>query len=90
MNSAAVRSKAVVLLLFIPCLLFLPLFVGFCVGSLFSCSVLCVLSSFAITQLGKRELVALLVSKCVLNAMSLLSFFDSSSRCRGLVCGMLS
>ena len=41
---AAVRSKVVVLLLFIHCLLLLPLVVGVCVGSLFCCEVLIVLS----------------------------------------------
>ena len=34
---------------------------GFCVGFLFCCAVLCVLSSFAIIPLRKRELVALLL-----------------------------
>ena len=34
--------------------------VGFCVCSIFCCSLLCVLSSFAIILMGKRELVALL------------------------------
>ena len=34
---------------------------GFCVRSLFCCAGLCVLSSFAMISLGKRELVALLV-----------------------------
>ena len=56
MSSSAVRSTAVVLLLFSHCLLLLPLFVCFC-----CCAVLCGLSSFAIIPLGKRELVALLL-----------------------------
>ena len=55
MISAAVRSKAVVLLLFIHCLLLLPLFVGFCVGSLFFCAVLCVLSSFCHHPAGEER-----------------------------------
>ena len=57
---------AVVLMLFIHCLLLLPLFCGFCVRFLFCFAVLCVLSSFAIISLGKRELVALLLlcSEC--------------------------
>ena len=67
MVSTAVRSKAVVMPLFIQCLLLLPLFVG--IKSLFCFAVRCVLSSFAIIPLGKRELVALLF--CVLNVMSL-------------------
>ena len=49
--------------------------------------VLCALSSFAIISLGKRE-SWLLYFCCVLNVMSLLSFFDSSSRCHGLACSM--
>ena len=47
-------------MLFIHCLLLLPLFVGFCVKSLFCYAVLCALFSFTIISLGKRELVALL------------------------------
>ena len=60
---AIVGSKAVVLLLFIHCLLLLPLFVGGgggCVSCLFCNALLCVLSSFQIISLRKRELVALL------------------------------
>ena len=61
-TSATVHSKAVVLLLFIPCLLFLPLLCGDLVfRSLFSFAVLCALSSFAIISLGKRELAVLLL-----------------------------
>ena len=41
--------------------------VGFCVCSMFCCTLLCVLSSFAIILMGKRELVVLLcVSFCCL------------------------
>ena len=55
------HSKALILLLFIHCLLLLLLHVGVlcCVvlklGSLF-CGVICVISSFAIIWLRKREL----------------------------------
>ena len=58
---AAVRSKAVVLLLLTFCLLLLvtPI-VGVCNCSMFCCTLLCVRSSIAITLMGKRELVALL------------------------------
>ena len=56
MASAAVRSKAPVLLLFIHCLLLLPLLVR----SSFCFAVLCVLSTFEIVTLGKREVVALI------------------------------
>ena len=49
------------LLLLIHCLLLLPLFVAFHVRFLFWFAVLCVLSSFVIISLGKRELVALLL-----------------------------
>ena len=53
------------------------------VRSLFSFAVLCVLSSFAIISLGKREPVAYLC--CVLNVMPLLSLFATSSRYHGSV-----
>ena len=43
------RSKAAVLLLIIA-----PI-VGFCVCSMFCCTLLCVLSSFEIILMGKRE-----------------------------------
>ena len=52
---AAVRSKAVVLLL----LLIVAPIVGFCVCSMFCYALLCFLSSFTIILMGKRELVAL-------------------------------
>ena len=52
---AAVRSKAVVLLL----LIVTPI-VGFCNCSMFCCALLCLHSSFAIISRGKRDLVALL------------------------------
>ena len=58
---AAVRSKAVVLLLLIP-----PI-VRFRNCSMFCCALLCVHSSFAIVSMGKRELIALLcLSSCCL------------------------
>ena len=54
------KIKAVVLLLFIHCLLLLSLFVFFFFfWPLFCCAVLCILSSFAIISLGKRELIVL-------------------------------
>ena len=54
----SVRSKAVVLLLFIYCLMYFPLFVGV----LCLCyALLCVHSSFAIILKRKRKLVALLL-----------------------------
>ena len=55
---AAVRSKAVVLLLLTFCLLLLPLWESVIV--LFCCVLICVHSSIAIILMGKRELVALL------------------------------
>ena len=55
MALAAVRSKAVILLLMINT----PI-VGFCNCSMFCCALLCVHSSFVIISMGKRELVALL------------------------------
>ena len=57
---AAVCSKETVMWLLMYCLLLLPLFVEFCVLSLFSNAVLSVLSSFAIILLMKRELTAIL------------------------------
>ena len=41
-------------------LLSVALVVGFCVYSMFCCALLCVLSSFAIILMEKRQLVALL------------------------------
>ena len=55
---AAVRSKAVVLLLLTFCLLLLSLWESNC--SMFCCTLLYVLSSIAIILMGKRELIALL------------------------------
>ena len=57
MASAAVRSKAVVLLLMTFCLLSLPLWESVIV--LCFCTLLYVHSSIAIILMGKRELVAL-------------------------------
>ena len=59
MASSIVCSKAVVLLLFILCLLLFPLFVG-----VYCCfAVAFVFSSFAIISQGKRELGALVCSE---------------------------
>ena len=55
MALAAVRFKAVFLLLFIVISI-----VGFCNCSLFCCVLLCVQSCFAIIFMGKRKLIALL------------------------------
>ena len=62
MADAAVRSKAVVLLLLIYCLMYFPLFEGALCLSLFCYALLCVHStcSFAIIVKKKRKLVALL------------------------------
>ena len=60
MALAAARSKAVVLLLSIHCLLLLPLFVGvLCLVLVLLFNTLCP-SSLAIIFMGKRELVVLL------------------------------
>ena len=56
MALAAVRSKAVVLLLLTFCLLVLP--VGVCNCSMFCCTLVYVHSSIAIILMGNRELVA--------------------------------
>ena len=61
MACAAVRSKAVVLLFLIYCLMYLPLFVGVLYLSLFRYALHCVHSSFAIILKRKRKLDALLL-----------------------------
>ena len=58
--SVVFRSKAVILLLLIHWLLLIPLFLWVYVWAMFCYAILCVLSSFAIILMGKRELVALL------------------------------
>ena len=60
MAQAAVRSKAVVLLLLIHCILYLTLSVGVLCWSLFCYALLCVIFSFAIILTRKSGLVALL------------------------------
>ena len=65
-------SKGQNLISLIHCLLLLPLFVAFLCWVLVCCAVLCVLSSFAITPLEKRELVALFC--VILSVIFLLSF----------------
>ena len=72
----AAGSKAVVLLFFNYCFVCLTLFVAELCWSLFCYAFLCVLSSFAIILMKKRELDALLV------------FRGSSSRCRGMICSL--
>ena len=57
---AAVRSKAVVLLLLTFCLFTVTPIVGFCNCSMFCCTLLYVHSSIAIILMGKREMDALL------------------------------
>ena len=61
MDEAVVRSKAVVLLLLISCLVCVTLVEGFSCLSLFCCALLCVFSRFGIILKRKRELVALLL-----------------------------
>ena len=62
----------------------------FNVQSLFCFEVLCIVCSFAIASMGKRELVAVLFVYycCVMNVMSLLALIDSSLRYYGLVCSV--
>ena len=57
----AVRSKAEVLMLFIYCFMYVPLFVGALCLSLFHCVLLCVHSSFAIILKKNKKLGALLL-----------------------------
>ena len=82
MALAAVRSKAVVLLLLmIYYLMYFPLFVGV----LLIC-ITFVHSSFAIILKRKGKVVALLLLsyRCTVTKM----FCGSSSRCRGLICSV--
>ena len=58
---AAIRSKAVILLLLIYWLLCFSLVVGVLCLSLFCCALLCVLSRFEIILKNKRKLVAVLL-----------------------------
>ena len=60
---APVRSKVVVLLLLICCLVCFPLVVGILRLSLFCCALLCVLSGFAIILKRKRELLTLIFNE---------------------------
>ena len=80
----ALRSKAVVLLLLIRCLVCFPLVVGVLCLSFYCCALLCVLSNFAIILKKKRELVALLLLSY--GCLVTVNVLGSSSRCRGLVC----
>ena len=76
MASAAVRSKAEVLLVLLYCFMYMPLFVGVLCWSLLWYTSLCVLSSFAIILTKKRELVALLLLSFVcLVTVTVLWFF---------------
>ena len=61
MHKAAFRSKAVVLLLLIYCLMFFPLFVGVLCLSWLGYALLCIHFCFAIILKRKRKLVALLL-----------------------------
>ena len=58
--------------------------VGVCSCSMFCCTLLYVHSSIAIILVGKRELVAL----HDLSSWCLVMVDGSSSRCRGVVCGL--
>ena len=73
---AAVRSKAVVLLLLIYCLMYFPLFVGALCLSLICYALLYVHSSFAIILKRKRKLVALflLSFRCLITVIVLWFF----------------
>ena len=82
---AAVRSKAMVLLLLlIYCLMYFLLFMGVLCLSLFCYALLCLHSSFAIILKRNRKLFALLL--LFTDVLLLLMLCGSSSRCRGLVC----
>ena len=87
MVSAAARSKAVVLLLFIHLFVVAPIV---CFGlALGLCYVVqCFASSLVLHSSRWGRESWLLYLCCVLNVMSLLSFFVSSLRCHVLVCSM--
>ena len=77
MASAAVHSN-VMNLLFIHCLLLLALFVrDLMLDTCLEEKLVCVLSNFEIISLGRG--IWMMYFCCVMNAMSLLSFFDSSA-----------
>ena len=77
---AAVRSKAVVLLLLIYRLMFFPLFVVVLCLSLFSYALLCVHFSFTIIFRRKRKLVALIIMshRCIATIYDLWLFLTVS------------
>ena len=56
MAYAAVHSKAVIMLLLLLMMMIVAPIVGFSVCSIFCCTLLCILSSFAIILMGKRLL----------------------------------
>ena len=68
MAKAAVRSKAVVLVLLVRCVLFSPVVCGFCVWSLLCYALYGVLSSFAIILTRKRA--GCFTLQCVIVNMS--------------------
>ena len=86
MAQAVVRSKAVVLLLLIYCLMYVPLFVGALCLSLFCYALLSVHFSFAIILKRKGELVALLLLsyRCLVTVYILWLFLTVP--CVGLKC----
>ena len=77
----SVRSKAVVV---VDSILIVTPVVGFCNNYMFCCALLYIHSSFAITLMGKRELVALLC----LYACFLVIVVWSSSRCHRFFCSL--
>ena len=84
MASSLVCSEAVVLLLFIHCLLLLPSFVGvYCWMLVLLCSSFLSFLVLVSTGWGRESLVLL----CALNFVSLV-FFRSILSCDGLVCRM--
>ena len=80
MALAAVRSKAMVLLLLIYRLIYFPLFVGVLCFYLFCYALLCVHSSFAIILKRKRKLVALLLLsyRCIITVNAMWLFLTMS------------
>ena len=61
------------------------MFVGFCNCSMFCCAPICVYSSFAITLMGKKELIALFCFVCLPGVFLLLCGSSSPQVCLQLV-----
>ena len=86
MALADISPEAVVLLLMMYCILFLPLFVQILFLSLFCYFVLCVLLVLQTSYLGRMSW--LLYLNCLSDVLLQSVVCASSSLCHGLVCNM--